>query len=124
MRGEVYIIDGKKIFTMGGAASIDKELRIPGQNWWSQEVPSYIEIENGINNLGRHGVKVDYVITHDVPASIDLGFPPDFTRDMLEGFRKELDFKLWYAGHHHMDALIDDKFQILYNATLPLGETI
>lgn len=124
MRGEVYVIDGKKIFTMGGAASIDKELRVPGQSWWPQEVPNYAEIENGINNLGRHGVKVDYVITHDVPASVNLGFPSDFTRDVLEGFRKELDFKLWYAGHHHMDVLLDDKFQILYNVTLPLGETI
>ena len=38
-RGEIYEIEGKKIFTMGGAYSIDRHMRIPYQSWWPQEMP-------------------------------------------------------------------------------------
>ena len=43
MRGQVYIIDGKKIFTFGGGLSIDKAKRQAYVSWWPQEEPSYAE---------------------------------------------------------------------------------
>ena len=43
MRGQVYTIEGKKFFVMGGAASTDKECRRVGVSWWEQEIPSYKE---------------------------------------------------------------------------------
>ena len=46
MRGEVYEIDGKKIFTFGGGYSIDKAWRVEGRSWWPQEMPSEKEYEN------------------------------------------------------------------------------
>ena len=33
-RGQVFDIDGCKIFTMGGARSVDKECRIEHLSWW------------------------------------------------------------------------------------------
>jgi predicted MPP superfamily phosphohydrolase len=39
-RGYVYNIDGKSIFTMGGATSIDKDTRKNRISWWEEEVPS------------------------------------------------------------------------------------
>ena len=47
MRGQVFTIEGKKIFVFGGAESIDKEYRIPGVSWWPQEIPSFKEMETG-----------------------------------------------------------------------------
>lgn len=37
MRGEIYQINGRKIFTMGGVLSIDKEWRTPDKSWWTKE---------------------------------------------------------------------------------------
>jgi predicted phosphodiesterase len=36
MRGQVYEIEGKKFFTMGGASSLDKQYRVAGKSWWPQ----------------------------------------------------------------------------------------
>lgn len=33
MRGQVFEIEGKKIFTVGGAYSIDKYMRTPHRSW-------------------------------------------------------------------------------------------
>ena len=40
MRGQIYTINGKKIFTMGGASSHDKEARTDRKTWWEEELPS------------------------------------------------------------------------------------
>ncbi len=39
MRGEVFELDGKTVFTMGGATSVDREYRVPYSSWWPQELP-------------------------------------------------------------------------------------
>ena len=47
MRGQVYEIEGKTYFTMGGADSIDKYWRKEGESWWAREMPSDEEYEEG-----------------------------------------------------------------------------
>lgn len=37
MRGQVYNICNKSIFTFGGASSIDRNLRVDGVSWWKEE---------------------------------------------------------------------------------------
>jgi len=69
-RGAVYNIHGKKFFTMGGAESIDKNIRIPQISWWKEEIPSYEEFDNGMNALADNNNKVDYVITHTAPTRV------------------------------------------------------
>lgn len=39
MRGMVYTMEDKKIFTFGGAESHDKEHRIENISWWNEELP-------------------------------------------------------------------------------------
>ena len=51
MRGEVYEIEGKKIFVMGGGYSIDKAIRVPGETWWPDEMPSDEEYQNASENV-------------------------------------------------------------------------
>ena len=64
MRGQVFEIEGKTIFTFGGATSIDRDFRREGRSWWAQELPTYEELDVGIATLKRYGNKVDYIITH------------------------------------------------------------
>lgn len=64
MRGQVFEIYGKKIFTFGGAYSIDKYMRIPGFSWWPEEMPTDLEMEEGNRNLSMYNYEVDYILTH------------------------------------------------------------
>ena len=123
MRGEVYTIEGKKFFAMGGASShdisdgiidydedgewrkkakaLDKKgkymYRINGLSWWPEELPSEEEMDNGIKNLEKHNWTVDYVITHSPPASIIalLGWGL-YDQDILTKYLEEVRSKIAY----------------------------
>ena len=142
MRGEVYTIEGKKFFVFGGASSHDisdgildekdwrkqaKVLdskgkymyRIRNLSWWEEELPSEAEMQNGIANLEKHNWKVDYIITHSPPASVIalLGqglYEQDILTKYLEEIRSKTEYKQWFAGHMHVDRMINYKDILLY----------
>lgn len=105
MRGQVYTIDGRTFFTMGGADSIDKQWRVEGLTWWRREMPSWEEYNEALDNLAEHNNKVDYIITHAAPDNILYQINPRFTQDSLTHFlyeiEKNIEFKHWYFGHYH-----------------------
>lgn len=103
MRGQVFEIEGRKIFTFGGAAChdipggildrYDKDFenkakfndymglpyRIKNLSWWELELPTEEEMEEGLLNLKKHNNQVDYVITHCVSNRIQMQIdPPPF----------------------------------------------
>ena len=142
MRGEVFTIDGLRIFAFGGAWSHDikhgildkddpdlgekiknlkarrkKEYRIRGINWWEQERPTEEEMQHGLDVLEAAGWEVDYVITHAAPSStqILLGRPDtDSLTDYLENIRQKLTYKRWFFGHYHDNRTINEKEILLY----------
>ena len=132
MRGQVYDIDGHSFFTMGGAPSIDKHLRIENVSWWSREVPNDEERQEAISNLDRMGWEVDYVLTHDCPACAYerlgelLGHYYDSSEwnIWLDEIEKRLSYRKWFYGHHHEDFPGEDKFVPLFNEVLNLGSGV
>lgn len=119
MRGQVFTIENKKFFTMGGAYSIDKYMRQKGVSWWSQEIPSDKEYKEATENLLKNN-DIDYVITHTAPREIirRLGYYPD-VHDMeltgyLEWIMYEHKFTHWFFGHFHEDKNIERNFTALY----------
>lgn len=118
MRGQVYEIDGKSIFTFGGANSIDKYMRIPGVSWWEREEASREEMEEALDNLEKHNNKVDYIITHSASDTtlkkINPTFRKELTTTFLQTIEERCKFKHWYLGHYHEDREIDDKHTVLY----------
>ncbi len=132
-RGEVYEIDGIKIFVFGGADSIDKHLRLPGRDWWPSEIPSYSEYENAVSNLDKHNWNVDYVISHTAPHhevptfsgpilfnDVDKKYE-DPTTFMLQDIKDKLQFKHWIFGHFHIDKTVG-RFTCLYKKIVPLDQ--
>lgn len=120
MRGQVYSIDGQKIFTMGGAYSIDKYCRRENISWWSAEVPTNIEMNEGLCNLENHNNSVDYIITHTCPESIFNKWynTNDDDRGLvkyLEHLKNNINYKHWYFGHLHKDMDIDGKHTAVYH---------
>ena len=108
-RGEVYTINGKKIFVCGGAASIDKEYRTENVSWWATELLSSEDIDNALDNLDLHDRKVDYMLTHTCPDRLVPYFTENTMKfhDPVAQFLGHLDniieFKSWEFGHMHRD---------------------
>ena len=117
MRGQVYEIAGKRIFTFGGASSIDKHLRTEGISWWKEEEFNYCEANTAYENLNNVGWEVDYVLTHSAPFSIRDKLlesnKPSSTERMLEAMLRNIKFKRWYFGHYHIDKKMDN-FTAMY----------
>ena len=125
--GEILTLNNQTFFFMGGAKSVDKAYRIEGRSWWPQEIPSWDEMENGVQHLQNANDKVDYIITHCAPNYIvDKLFPYEMPRDDITNFlekwvRRYTQFNKWFMGHYHVDRSYDDqKYNILYNDILEI----
>lgn len=143
MRGQVYTIDGCRIFTFGGAQShdiqggilelddpdfkvkkkqLDKEsipYRINHISWWKEELPSEDQCAEGLRNIEACGGRVDYVITHCAPTKIQdsLGrylYQPDHLTDYLQKVEEQLRFKKWFFGHYHDNRNVTGQHILLY----------
>ena len=119
MRGQIFQLDGKSIFTMGGGYSRDRCTRTLGKSFWNEELPSNAEYKLAIANLKEAGNKVDYIITHTAPAEIirRMGRIPDPHELELNGFfdwiMYEISFKRWFFGHWHNDKEVYGKFRAI-----------
>ncbi|MDD7391215.1 MAG: metallophosphoesterase family protein [Lachnospiraceae bacterium] len=151
-RGYVYDIGGYRCFAFGGANSHDirdgildpldfntekefkaaykkwnkegKQFRVKGLSWWQQEVPSQQEMDFALKNLELHGNKVDYIITHDGPASakISLGYETDAFSRFLEEIRQQVSYEEWFFGHLHDNRAVEGgKEFLLYEQIIRIG---
>ena len=143
MRGQIYEIDGKSIFTFGGASSHDidggilepddpdykkkkKELdewwrsyRINHVSWWKQELPSLEEMEEGRRNLALHDNKVDFIVTHCCATSTQIlldgsMYKRDIETDYLEEIRQNISFNKWFFGHYHDNRNVNAEEILIY----------
>lgn len=129
MRGQVYNINGKNFFTMGGGVSYDKMMRTQGISWWSQEEINFKEMEEAYKNLEKVNFKVDYVISHSAPSDlipfIGIYKNKDSVCDNLQKIKDKIKFKEWYFGHYHIDEDFDfgeqGIFHALYNRKIKIN---
>jgi len=149
MRGQVYEIEGKTFFTMGGASSHDiqdgilepddplfkkkcRELdargamyRVNHLSWWKEELPSEEEYQTARASLDRAGWEVDCIITHCCSTSVqdELSgrfYQADALTDFLEEVTQRCKFKYHFFGHYHMDRIIQKKYVLLYEQIIRL----
>ena len=146
MRGEIFDIDNKMFFSFGGARShdiqdgilnLDEEekiyvyrkrgafFRIRDYSWWDLEPPTQDEMKNGIKNLERANYKVDYIITHCCPTSVQAmlsngTYKRDYLTDYFQEILEKCEFKKWYFGHYHDTRQINSQYVLLYENIVPL----
>lgn len=125
MRGQVFNIDGKKIFTFGGGSSADKNFREKGISWWEEEMPTKEEYKDGVENLKKYNYDVDYILTHtcpyDIVSKMKLKSKPN--EKVLQKYFQEVanrvKFNMWYFGHYHVDRKVDS-FQCIIDKIVKL----
>ncbi len=124
MRGEIYTIEKRTFFTFGGGHSQDEEYRAE-DSLWDQERPTHGEIARAIHNLNAHDAKVDYIVTHEPPASLKdcLGIDVQERLEIhtfFEDIIKRCDYRAWYFGKCHVDRFIPLRFYAVFEDVLPV----
>ena len=130
INGQIYTIEGKKFFIMGGATSIDKMFRKSGISWWPQEEPSNEEFFEATQNLVKNENTVDYIITHTCPEKLrrevfdmynDVIEYSSAVEKYLDIVKDNVNYKKWYAGHLHIDRDFPDyNIRILYHGLVKI----
>lgn len=130
--GEMFDFNGKKVFVIGGAYSVDKKQRyfqwLGGERssweWWPDEQPSMEIKEYCEQQLDKHDWKVDIVLSHTCPqryvpreAFMAVSDPEEIdtsTEEWLDRLEDRLEYRRWYAGHFHVDKSVD-KMRFLFD---------
>ena len=104
--GEIFDLNGKQTVVMGGAYSIDKEIRLAyGWGWWEDEQPSE-EIKRYVEQqLEKFGWKVDVVLSHTTPlkyepvevlmSGVDQSRVDKSPEEWLTHIEEKLSYKNW-----------------------------
>ena len=133
-RGQLFNIDGYRIFAMGGASSseYDRTHRTQGETWFNEEIPNEQERAAALETLDAANWDCDFVITHCAPSSCAQGIsehtdrleihPMDEYTDWLQTIQDRLAYRHWFCGHYHIDAQIQDKTTALYNRIAVLAD--
>lgn len=124
-RGTVLELDGRTIAFMGGAASIDKNIRLRrGWPWDDKEEISPDDVRRLDDAV--QGKVIDVFITHCPPNSVvEEHFDPrnklqfgvsldwhDPSQDMIERAWKAMNSPMIYSGHMHR-TVVGDTYRIL-----------
>lgn len=122
--GEIYTLNNKKVLVIGGAYSIDKEIRLArGYKWFKDEQPSDQIKQQTEENLNKANWEVDTVLTHTAPLKyeptevflkgVDQSKVDKTTEKWLDTIEDKLSYKHWYLGHYHTEKKID-KIRIMF----------
>ncbi|MFR6065227.1 MAG: metallophosphoesterase [Eubacterium sp.] len=123
MRGEIFTLDNKTFFVMGGGESDDRNMREEGVSWWEDEMPNGEEIKNAEDNLKDAGYSVNYILTYEAPA-IAKDFLKLHTNEAarisplnnyLQELTKDVQYYHWYFGSLHTDMQISKKMTAVFN---------
>lgn len=132
--GGLYNIQGKKIFFIPGAYSIDKDYRyMRGLPYNVKEQLTHIEMTQLYKQF-KDIPHIDYVISHTIPyqfeSKIKYLFLPNInqnkvdknTEKWLDKFYNLQKFKHWYCGHFHDDINCGEKLTMVYHKILKLED--
>ncbi len=130
MRGQIFNIEGCKIFTFGGGESLDREMRVEHETWWREELPTPAELQEGAEAIDEAGCQVDYILTHEPPSIVKstmLLRTGDADRvNKLNGYFEQLNreckFKHWYFGSMHEDKIITKVHTSVFRDIIPINE--
>lgn len=103
-RGERFTIGDTSFVGIGGAHSIDRDMRVQGVSWWPQETLTYRDVHRIIEAVEP----CDVVVAHDAPVTAELGggfFKDDpislSNRRLLQHAVDHLQPQFLFHGHYH-----------------------
>lgn len=130
MRGQIFEIDGLKIFAFGGGESFDRLARKEHESWWLDEMPSPEQLFEGAKNIDRAGCKVDVIVTHEPASRVKGLLKLEETATMkISGLNRYFEdlsqickFRRWYFGAMHCDHEVPPNQTAVFRKVIRLDE--
>ena len=96
-RGSVVTINGSNVLFFGGATSIDKAMRVPGDSWWVGENIAQSDI------MYLPDCKIDVVVSHCCPTKFSKmhWYTTDGNNVALDVILDKYKPAMWFFGHYH-----------------------
>lgn len=124
INGNTYYIKGKTFLCVGGAGSVDKEIRqMRGWYWTEHEVINPQDMNNIQHQI--HTRHFDFVITHTCPfedmprdlfmAGVDQSKVDNRMEHFLSKLKKDMKYDIWFFDHFHDDRVISEKMRMVHN---------
>ena len=117
-RGTRWQWNGKKYLAFGGAYSIDKDWRTPHVSWFPQELPTWKQVDEVLDNPDP----VDIMFSHDSPVwpvGLHSNYKTDamseYSRQAIRAIVNHVNPTLLYHGHYH------HPWKGMYNSTRVVG---
>ncbi len=123
MRGEVFTLESKTFFVMGGGESEDAYMRDKGTSWWEDELPNAEELKNGVSNLQDTDKNINYILTYEAPTIAKEILKQRTNQNIiitplntyLQELMHNVDYMHWYFGSLHLDLNISKKMTAVFN---------
>jgi len=131
MRGQVFEIDNKLVFTFGGGHRDDDEkpslgsTDVDGLPVISEDVREKAgeeEFAQGIKALEAVNYKVDYIISYEPPTKITEFLALSVSKSehdkashFLDEINEKAEYRRWFFGRHHLNKIITSKYFALFD---------
>lgn len=124
-RGSILDLQGMRFFAFGGGQTKDIDIRRDSNTWYEAELPTTEEVRDAVLNLKNADGKLDYIITHEPPASMKefLGFEVRQISHMhtfFDAVKNDCTFKMWFFGKAHINKVIPPKYRCLFDDVVTL----
>lgn len=122
---EIYNLDNKDVLVIGGAYSVDRDIRkLMGYIWYESE-----QITDDVKDIIREKLnkrlnKVDVILSHTCPLKYiplealkveDQSKIDKSTEVFLDEIENNTQYDKWYCGHYHIDKNIDKIRFMMYD---------
>lgn len=124
-RGEIYEIEGKRYFCMGGGEEPEREMRRAANTFWEREMPTEQEMQQAVARLAAADNRVDIMLTHE-PSAKAGGQLIARTRELngvhlfLSMLEDTVSFSHWYFGALHLDRDVSRNHTAVFRRVLPV----
>lgn len=117
MRGQIFGLEDKTIFTLGGGESPESAMKSDEElDTLRPEIPDRNEMLEGVHNLERVNYEVDYIVTHEPPAGIrefllmneDEIPAVSALGAYLDELTSAASYEKWFFGSLHTDKFISN----------------
>ncbi|MBP3854292.1 MAG: metallophosphoesterase [Ruminiclostridium sp.] len=122
IRGNIYEIEGRRIFAFGGGSGEENGGKSPCREETAEryELPGEAELAQADSRLAQVGNTVDYIVTYEPPVTIaefldQKVSATDTVGVYLDRRRQSLKFTMWFFGKHHLNKTVPPRFMALFD---------
>lgn len=123
-RGEIYTIDNKSFFCLGGGEAEDTFENRDADPLTHKAMPTDEQLQNAVDKLQSRGKKVDIIITHEAPASVKRLIRRDSVINdlnlFLDTMLHNVKYNKWYFGSLHTDRTVSKQLICVWQDVISL----